>query len=129
MEMEIANEKKNMFLARGWKSLGSFVMKVKEKCVGTAKNAKKIAKDDPRRIIHSLKMALALTLVSLFYYIRPLYDGFGVSGMWAVLTVVVVFEFSVGKFQHVFVCVCVYIYVPVCVCFFDFLPQMCDLAC
>ncbi|KAJ8426538.1 hypothetical protein Cgig2_003659 [Carnegiea gigantea] len=91
-----SNEKKNMFLARGWKSLGSFVMKVKEKCVGTAKNVKKMAKDDPRRIIHSLKVALALTLVSLFYYIRPLYAGFGVSGMWAVLTVVVVFEFSVG---------------------------------
>ncbi|KAK0582289.1 hypothetical protein LWI29_023761 [Acer saccharum] len=28
---------------------------------------------------------------------RPLYGGFGVSGMWAVLTVVVVFEFTVGQ--------------------------------
>ncbi|GFP97160.1 aluminum-activated malate transporter 7 [Phtheirospermum japonicum] len=57
---------------------------------------KKIARDDPRRLIHSLKVGLALTLVSLFYYFEPLYSSFGVSAMWAVMTVVVVFEFSVG---------------------------------
>ncbi|GMG98409.1 hypothetical protein Nepgr_000249 [Nepenthes gracilis] len=55
-----------------------------------------LAKDDPRRVIHSIKVGLALTLVSLFYYFQPLYDDFGVSAMWAVVTVVVVFEFSVG---------------------------------
>ncbi|GMH12688.1 hypothetical protein Nepgr_014529 [Nepenthes gracilis] len=60
------------------------------------RTARKLAEEDPRRIIHSLKVALAITLVSLFYYFQPLYDGFGVSAMWAVLTVVVVFEFSVG---------------------------------
>ena len=69
----------------------------KAKVISVAKSIKKLAQDDPRRIIHSLKVGLALTLVSLLYYVRPLYDGFGVSGMWAVLTVVVVFEFTVGK--------------------------------
>ena len=63
------------------------------------RNIKKTGQDDPRRVIHSLKVGLALTLISLFYYSRPLYDGFGVAGMWAVLTVVVVFEFTVGKFS------------------------------
>ncbi|GAB4859853.1 hypothetical protein Ancab_011333 [Ancistrocladus abbreviatus] len=58
--------------------------------------AKKLAKDDPRRIVHSTKVGLAITLVSLFYYFEPLCEGFGVSAMWAVLTVVVVFEYSVG---------------------------------
>lgn len=62
-----------------------------------AKSTKQLAKDDPRRVIHSLKVGLALTLVSLFYYVRPLYDGFEISAMWAVLTVVVVLEFTVGK--------------------------------
>ncbi|KAL6563691.1 hypothetical protein OROGR_002650 [Orobanche gracilis] len=57
---------------------------------------KKVATDDPRRLIHSLKVGLALTLVSLFYYFEPLYSSFGVSAMWAVMTVVVVFEFSIG---------------------------------
>ncbi|KAL0426595.1 UNVERIFIED_CONTAM: Aluminum-activated malate transporter 8 [Sesamum latifolium] len=60
------------------------------------KKVKKIGEDDPRRIVHSMKVALALTLVSLFYYFRPLYDGLGQAGMSAVLTVVVVFEFTVG---------------------------------
>ncbi|KAF2302525.1 hypothetical protein GH714_037052 [Hevea brasiliensis] len=66
------------------------------KVVEKANKAKKMAKDDPRKIIHSLKVGLALTLVSLFFYFKPTYDGFGVSAMWAVLTVIVVFEFSAG---------------------------------
>ena len=105
MEMETASQKKNMFFTGRWKNLKSFVTKGKEKCAVMAKNVKQIAEADPRRIIHSLKMGLALTLVSLFYYIRPLYDGFGVSGMWAVLTVVVVFEFSVGKLKQISLCI------------------------
>lgn len=72
----------------------------KSKVINFTRSVKKIGQDDPRRVIHSLKVAIALTLVSLVYYSRPLYDGFGVAGMWAVLTVVVVFEFSVGKFRH-----------------------------
>ena len=68
-----------------------------DKIVNVAKKAKNIGEDDPRKIAHSLKVALALTLVSLFYYFNPLYEGFGVNAIWAVLTVVVVFEFSVGK--------------------------------
>lgn len=58
---------------------------------------KKLARDDPRRVVHALKVGLAITLVSLLYYFRPLYDGFGTSTMWAIITVIVVFEFSVGK--------------------------------
>ncbi|KAJ8552040.1 hypothetical protein K7X08_028483 [Anisodus acutangulus] len=59
---------------------------------------KQIAEDDPRKLVHSVKVGLAIAIVSLFYYFEPLFDyeGFGVSSMWAVLTVVVVFEFSVG---------------------------------
>ncbi|MDV3193933.1 MAG: hypothetical protein Q8835_02615 [Sweet potato little leaf phytoplasma] len=65
---------------------------------------KKLARDDPRRVVHALKVGLAITLVSLLYYFRPLYDGFGTSTMWAIITVIVVFEFSVGKnyFFHIY---------------------------
>lgn len=65
-----------------------------------AVKAKKLGQDDPRRVIHSLKVGLALSMVSLFYYFQPLYDSFGVSAMWAVMTVVVVFEFSVGNIAN-----------------------------
>ena len=67
------------------------------KIVEVAEKTKKLGQDDPRRIVHSLKVGLALTLVSLFYYIQPLYDRIGKNLIWAVMTVVLVFEFSVGK--------------------------------
>nr|XP_043630008.1 aluminum-activated malate transporter 10-like isoform X2 [Erigeron canadensis]XP_043630012.1 aluminum-activated malate transporter 10-like isoform X2 [Erigeron canadensis] len=52
--------------------------------------------DDPRKMFHCLKVGAALTIVSLFYYIRLLYDGFGGNALWALMTVVVVFEYTVG---------------------------------
>lgn len=55
-----------------------------------------IGADDPRKVIYGMKVGLALVLTSLFYYTRPLYDGVGGTAMWAVMTVVVVFEFTVG---------------------------------
>ncbi|WOL11873.1 aluminum-activated malate transporter 1-like [Canna indica] len=61
-----------------------------------AKTVKKIGDDDPRRIAHSFKVGFALTLVSIFYYVTPLFASFGVSTVWAVLTVVVVMEYTVG---------------------------------
>ncbi|KAL5763671.1 hypothetical protein ACOSP7_016023 [Xanthoceras sorbifolium] len=79
-----------------WRWLKALPEKLKAKVVEFAWKIIKLGQDDPRRVIHSLKVGLALTLVSIFYYYQPLYDNFGVSAMWAVMTVVVVFEFSVG---------------------------------
>ncbi|XP_057483129.1 aluminum-activated malate transporter 2-like [Actinidia eriantha] len=70
--------------------------KLRSKVSEVAKEAKKLGEDDPRRIIHSIKVGIAICLVSLIYYFDPLYEGFGISAMWAVMTVVVIFEFSVG---------------------------------
>lgn len=69
----------------------------KAKVAEMARNIKKVGQDDPRRVIHSLKVGAALALVSMLYYYQPLYCNFGVTAMWAMMTVVVVFEFSVGK--------------------------------
>lgn len=55
-----------------------------------------IANSDPKKAIHGLKVGLALTIVSIFYYMRPLYEGVGGNAMWAIMTVVVTFESSVG---------------------------------
>ncbi|XP_074268115.1 aluminum-activated malate transporter 2-like [Silene latifolia] len=70
--------------------------KIKNNLVLIGQLTKQLVKDDPRRIVHSFKVGLAIALVSLFYYFDPLYEGFGVNAMWGVLTVVVVFEYSVG---------------------------------
>lgn len=75
----------------------NFPKNMKDKVVEIVKKTMKIGKDDPRKIWHAFKVGLALTLISLFYYYRPLYYSFGQSAIWAVLTVVVVFEFTAGK--------------------------------
>ncbi|KAF3961678.1 hypothetical protein CMV_013728 [Castanea mollissima] len=82
--------------SRVWWLFEALPKRLTAKVIETASNTKKLAQDDPRRVTHSIKVGLALSLVSLFYYYQPLYDNFGVSAMWAVMTVVVVFEFSVG---------------------------------
>ncbi|KAI4313188.1 hypothetical protein L6164_026186 [Bauhinia variegata] len=56
----------------------------------------KVGREDPRRAIHSFKVGLALTLVSLLYLMEPLFKGIGENAIWAVMTVVVVMEFTVG---------------------------------
>ncbi|XP_074289603.1 aluminum-activated malate transporter 8-like [Silene latifolia] len=76
--------------------LSALPKKMVSEIVKNSAMIEKIARDDPRRLVHSCKVGLALTLVSLFYYFQPLYDSFGVSAMWAVMTVVVIFEFTVG---------------------------------
>ncbi|CAA2965329.1 aluminum-activated malate transporter 10 [Olea europaea subsp. europaea] len=55
-----------------------------------------LAVREPKKAIHGVKVGVALSIVSLFYYMRPLYDGVGGNAMWAVMTVVVVFEYTVG---------------------------------
>ncbi|KAK7343298.1 hypothetical protein VNO77_11942 [Canavalia gladiata] len=74
----------------------SFIDKVK-KFPGLARRVTwKVGKEDPRRVVHSLKVGLALTLVSLLYLTEALFQGVGENAMWAVMTVVVVMEFTVG---------------------------------
>ncbi|CAA0822533.1 Aluminum-activated malate transporter 8 [Striga hermonthica] len=80
--------------ALGYANLGP--RNLKSYVVETMKTAKKVGQEDPRRAVHAAKVGLGLTIVSLFYYFRPLYEGFGQAGMWAILTVVVVFEYTVG---------------------------------
>ncbi|KAL3532170.1 hypothetical protein ACH5RR_005691 [Cinchona calisaya] len=96
MEIDSKNQEKTGLVSCVCGSIRACLRKLKEKAVIFAKKTNKVGRDDPRRIVHSTKVGLALTIVSLLYYFRPLYDGFGQSGMWAILTVVVVFEFTVG---------------------------------
>lgn len=55
-------------------------------------------KQDVRKLIHSAKVGIALVLVSLLYLLDPLYDQVGDNAMWAIMTVVVIFEFYAGNY-------------------------------
>lgn len=97
--MEAAENQVNLGVMKrfcGW--CKSLLEKIQNAIIGVGGEAKKLGEEDPRRIVHALKVGLAITAVSLLYYFDFFYDGFGVNAMWAVMTVVVVFEFSVGKF-------------------------------
>ncbi|GLU07533.1 hypothetical protein SLE2022_244880 [Rubroshorea leprosula] len=49
-----------------------------------------------KKLIHSIKVGIALVLVSLLYLLNPLYKQVGDNAMWAIMTVVVIFEFYAG---------------------------------
>ncbi|XP_051212731.1 aluminum-activated malate transporter 10-like [Lolium perenne] len=89
-------EHERCLAARAWGWLVSCVVALGAKVSGSGKRLWKIGADDPRRAVHGLKVGLALSLVSVFYYTRPLYEGVGGNAMWAIMTVVVVFEYTVG---------------------------------
>ncbi|KAL6271652.1 hypothetical protein ACE6H2_028563 [Prunus campanulata] len=54
------------------------------------------SQQDMRKLLHSVKVAIALVLVSLLYLLDPLYKQAGENAMWAIMTVVVIFEFYAG---------------------------------
>lgn len=56
----------------------------------------RIGKLDMKKVIHSVKVGIALVLVSLLYLLDPLFQKVGQNAMWAIMTVVVVFEFFAG---------------------------------
>jgi len=78
-------------------SMCAFISSLYSKLCKFMKKAWEIGVNDPRKFIHCLKVGIALTAVSLFYYLNPLYDGVGRNAMWAVMTVVVVFEYTAGR--------------------------------
>ncbi|RDY13628.1 Aluminum-activated malate transporter 14, partial [Mucuna pruriens] len=51
---------------------------------------------DTRKMIHCIKVGISLVLVSLLYLLNPLFEQVGENAMWAIMTVVVMFEFSAG---------------------------------
>ncbi|KAK1438550.1 hypothetical protein QVD17_04359 [Tagetes erecta] len=93
--MELEPESKYGVM-RIWDRLKSVIVRFFIRVWMFIKKAWDLGLDDPRKFLHSLKVGVALIVVSLFYYVRPLYDGVGGSAVWAVMTVVVVFEYTVG---------------------------------
>lgn len=61
-----------------------------------SKTAIEMGRNDPRKIMHAIKMGLALSLVSLLIFWKEPFADVAQYSIWAVLTVIVMFEFSIG---------------------------------
>lgn len=55
------------------------------------------ARQDTNRVTFALKVGLACLLVSLLILFRAPYDIFGTNIIWSILTVAIMFEYTVGK--------------------------------
>ncbi|TQE13416.1 hypothetical protein C1H46_000983 [Malus baccata] len=62
-------------------AVGGLVMKVWWFLV----KAWKLGVAELRKVIHALKVGLAISVVLLFYYMRSLLEGLGGNAMWAVI--------------------------------------------
>ncbi|WCJ23874.1 aluminum-activated malate transporter 9 [Euphorbia peplus] len=74
-----------------------------DKIVGFLRSVQDVAvkaymmgRNDPRKIVFAAKMGLSLMLISLLIYWKEPVKDLSRNSVWAVLTVVVVFEFSIG---------------------------------
>ncbi|KAL1813648.1 hypothetical protein ACET3Z_023713 [Daucus carota] len=58
--------------------------------------AYEMGRSEPRKVVFAAKMALALVIVSLLIFFQEPLSYIGEECIWAILTVVVVFEYSIG---------------------------------
>jgi len=80
----------------GNREMGIYVERIRKLPCFVCRTFWNVGREDPRRMIHALKVGVSLTLVSLLYLLEPLFHGVGQNVIWAVMTVVVVLEFSAG---------------------------------
>ena len=66
---------------KAWLGIKGLISELALKVWMFLKKAWNMGDNDPRKVIHCIKVGLALRIVSLLYFMRPLYDGVGGNAM------------------------------------------------
>jgi hypothetical protein len=61
-----------------------------------AVRAWEMGRSDPKKVIFAIKMGLALSIVSLLIFWKGSNEDISQYSIWAILTVIVMFEYSIG---------------------------------
>ena len=69
---------------------------VRYSCSSWMSDVWEFCKQDRNRVIFSLKVGLAVLLVSLLILFQAPYQIFGTNIIWSILTVAIMFEYTVG---------------------------------
>lgn len=87
-----------------FKSMNKKISNFFKGSVDFAGKAWKMGLTDPRKFIYAMKMGLAMALVSLLIFWKNSYHNVDQYSVWAILTVIVMFEFSIGNTN-----ICIYL--------------------
>ncbi|KAM6548142.1 hypothetical protein CsatB_019818 [Cannabis sativa] len=79
-----------------FQSMNKTMNKLLKDSVDFAGKAWEMGRTDPRKAIYAMKMGLAMALVSLLIFWKDSYHNIDQYSVWAILTVIVMFEFSIG---------------------------------
>ncbi|KAL7147228.1 hypothetical protein ABFS83_06G094000 [Erythranthe nasuta] len=83
-------------LRRIYRSIGDKLSNWWGNIKATAISAYEMGRSDPRKVVFAAKMGSALSLVSVLIFFKEPSTYITKHSIWAILTVVVVFEFSIG---------------------------------
>ena len=61
-----------------------------------ARKALEMGRSDPRKVVFAIKMGVALSIVSLLIFWKGSFEDIAQYSIWAILTVIVMLEFSIG---------------------------------
>ncbi|PON59537.1 Aluminum-activated malate transporter [Parasponia andersonii] len=79
-----------------FKSMNKKMTRFWRDSVDFAGKAWEMGRSDPRKFIYAIKMGLAMSIVSLLIFWKDSYHNVDQYSVWAILTVIVMFEFSIG---------------------------------
>ncbi|XP_020090588.1 aluminum-activated malate transporter 9-like isoform X2 [Ananas comosus] len=76
--------------------IGDAIASIGPRLRGLAVEGWEFGRSDPRNVVFAAKLGFALTLISFLIFLKEPFKDLSSHSVWAILTVVVVFEFSIG---------------------------------